>query len=223
MCLSCHLLFIMYTLGLLKEESVALLVGACKHNIQIGPLLPGLKPPKVVCTYTACANTASYAGILHLFKWKSWNFGMKFCKLVQASLQCLGPTCPTESRSVFIPSLSFSAQKRLRVKLRFAVILEWALSACRFASPGLFFLFFCRYSHICNFLCSEWHPVTVLLASPVCYHLLGQTHPLPVKEKSWQNQNFILQAEGGALQMLSPPIGMQVATNFPDTQKFNFN
>ncbi len=46
------------------------------------------------------------------------------------------------SASLFIPSLSFSARKRLKAKLRFTLVLERALSACRFASLGLYFLFF---------------------------------------------------------------------------------
>ncbi len=73
----------------LEVESVALFIVAYKHNIQIGPLLPGSTPPAQTlhdlglsfqsisnldwlivgqaCTYTVCTYTASHVGILHFY------------------------------------------------------------------------------------------------------------------------------------------------------------
>ncbi len=87
----------------------------------------------------------------------------------------------------------FSAPQWVKAKPRFTLVLERALSACRFTSLGLYFLFFLRFVHICNFLRSEWCPVAVLRRAPVltCLLSLADAHFHPEQVK-----NNKIQAEG---------------------------
>ncbi len=109
-----------------------------------------------------------------------------------------------QANSTSSPASPSVLQSKVKAKLRFTLILEQTLSACHFASLGLYFLFFQCYVCICNFLQPEWRPVAVfylLSTSPASFRFLedSPTRNVPTKQK---HQN---PGEGEALQTHSPP------------------
>ncbi len=101
------------------------------------------------------------------------------------------------STSLFIPSLSFSARKRLKAKLRFTLVLDQALYACRFASQGLYFLFFTAISISSIFSGLNGVESSLPTLRLTCVlSLAGGNTPTPHPEMSQLNQNIKIQAEG---------------------------
>ncbi len=106
--------------------------------------------------------------------------------------------------SLFIPSLSFSAQKQLKAKSRFTLLLVQALAACRFTSVGLYFFFFTTTSAFAIFALLIMSSCYVLSTAIVACMLsfAGRNALTPHPEMSQLQQK--IQAEGRALQTQSP-------------------